>query len=66
MQKESLHFYCTCRIEIELEYYEKEEGIMTKDDSCVVSAGDSPLRDMLMRCNGSLLEVRHIDVVSHS
>ncbi len=54
-----LHF-CICRIEIELEYYEKEEGILSKVDSCLVSAGDAPLRDLLMECSASLLKVRRV------
>lgn len=37
-----------CRIEIEVEFYEKEGGIVTKVESLVISAKDAPLKEVFM------------------
>lgn len=45
-----------CSIEIEVQYYEKENGVLIKVESFVITAKDAPLREVFMS-TASLMEV---------
>lgn len=54
---------CSCSIEVEVDYYERDNLMLTKVDTAVIIAKDAPLLDTFMK-SATLSEVNHITYYS--